>query len=99
LLVLAMLPARPDAAKTHFDRIRVGMNRTEIEAILGEPTFYDTVDLIADWRYHGGTTGRVVFANGVAAQVFWFESAETLADKIRRWLGWREEMRVLEEIN
>ena len=37
LLVVAMLPPRPGVTKANFDRVEVGMTKTDVEAILGEP--------------------------------------------------------------
>ena len=83
--VLSLLPPRPGVTKANFDRIEVGMTLAEVEAILGEPHpvridqglqwYGDRIEIYVEFAGRNTAT-RKVFAG----------SAETILDKLLRWL-------------
>jgi hypothetical protein len=90
--VLALLPPRLGVTKANFDRIEIGMTKAEVEAIFGErSTFEAFVKPSSDrysWQSDGGAQAWVYTTAGDNAvrNKVWLESAETIPNKIRRWL-------------
>jgi hypothetical protein len=99
LCVFAMLPAQPaqpGVTKANFDRIKVGMTRTEVEAILGVPNSLHSVDAAviegieikwfnATWEKGPAHVG-VGLRNDIVTETRWFVPREPLLDKLRRWM-------------
>jgi hypothetical protein len=95
--VLAMLPPRSGVTKANFDRIKDGMDRTEVEEILGgkahkiQPTHRvkgmpGPGVMVAFWGADDGSGVWITFMAGGVAGKHWQDSTETIPDKIRRWL-------------
>jgi hypothetical protein len=87
--VLAILPARRGVTKANFDLIQEGTTSAEVEAIFDEPPWFDDTTAnrrLADWRRADGAVARVIFVDDRAVDMFWFDSTETISEKIRRWL-------------
>jgi hypothetical protein len=89
LVAIALLPMRTGVTKANFDRIEKGMMYADVEAIFDEPAWFDHGDHtrhLADWRREDGAVARVVFVDGSATDILWFDSTETFSEKFRRWL-------------
>ena len=92
--VLAMLPPRIGVTKANFDRIEIGMTRTEVGKILGSlgsdkdsRFFFAEHKLLVRWE---GDWVRMdaVFENGVVCdKSFYNEPLETFGEKMRYWFG------------
>jgi len=84
--VLAMLP-HSGPTKADYLRIEDRMTRSEVLAILGEPTHYE--GSIHCWNLTDGYFCMIGFNDeGKATQtMFKASSHETIPDKLRRWLG------------
>jgi hypothetical protein len=106
--VLAMLPAMlppiPGVTKANFDRIEVGMTKTEVQAILGSDSqpapfmFGGTSTMVAAlstcnaeaWCRDDGAWARIIFDNAdVVISKDWIDSSENTLETIRRWLHLR----------
>jgi len=76
-------------SKANFDKVEIGMSRSEVERILGQPI--GQIDLIDEgitevgWATADRTIARVRFAQGVVLDMSFQESTETVRDKLRRW--------------
>jgi hypothetical protein len=84
--VLAMLPPSPGVTKAHFDRIEKGMTLGQVEQILGGTQVPYKGWL---WTADDGSWAVIAFENDCVAGKEWHDSAETIPDKIRRWLHLR----------
>jgi hypothetical protein len=84
--LLAMMPPRPGVTKANFDRIRVGMTLAEVEAILGQSDLGEWGRL---WLASDGSYALIEFWDDGVISKRWFDSNETILDKIRRWLHLR----------
>jgi outer membrane protein assembly factor BamE (lipoprotein component of BamABCDE complex) len=82
--VLAMLPASPGVTKANFDRVEEGMTREEVNAILGEPTYYANT---RSWDHADGSYCQVHFADEKVTSTMIIPADETLSEKLRRWLN------------
>jgi hypothetical protein len=88
-----VLPNRPGVTKANFDRVKVGMNLTEVVEIFGEePTYRQfnnrgikvRVDI---WQAADGSCAYVDSNHGRVVELGWVDSTETLWDKLRRWVS------------
>src|SRR4051794_959890 len=94
LLVLAMLPPRPGVTKANFDRIEIGMTRSEVEIIFGEPSeaTSSTTPLGGktttsdDWFQLGRGIANIYFNDELVVNKEWQAVPESFTQKIRRWL-------------
>lgn len=95
--VLALLPPSPGVTKANFDRIKEGMDRTEVEEILGgkahkiQPTHRakgmpGPGVMVAFWGADDGSGVWITFMTGGVAGKSWTDSDEAFFQKFRRWL-------------
>jgi hypothetical protein len=89
LVVTLMLSARTNVTKAHFDQIKQGMTKAEVEEVLGVPGFefpWTGVRSFA-WRVDNGDLMSLTFdASHRVVYRYWWRR-ETMSEKIRRWLG------------
>jgi hypothetical protein len=96
LLVLALLPARPGVTKENFDRIELGMTRTEVEAIFGngsDKSFISDMQENQMWHTGRDDTALIRFSlNGRVTEKSWDITSDdrSLLQKIRELLPWNE---------
>lgn len=92
LVVLAILPARPGVTKANFDRIEKGMTLDMAVSILGDPlgSFGSEDHRLHFWQHDDGSRVRVFTCDGVVVSMTWIESSETVLERLRRWLQWKE---------
>ena len=95
-----MMPPSPGVTKANFDRIKGGMTKPEVLAILGESSFEgrgyydrDGFSIAASWIADDGSIARMQFdgrhdevGRVCVCGMTWRESSETPFQKIRRWL-------------
>jgi hypothetical protein len=91
--VLAMLPpnTRPGVTKANFDRIEIGMTMAEVEEILGGKgkSFDEDDKAFMYWDADDGSLATIRFVDNCVPDKTWYDSDETIPDKIRRWLHLR----------
>ena len=98
LIVMAMLPRGPGVTKENFDRIEAGMTTAQVEELFGSKgerraalaAFLDSPPeerkYWVTWNAHDGSVVVVQFLGDCVDEKDWWESNESLLDKIRRWL-------------
>jgi hypothetical protein len=94
LALLVSLP-EPDIAKATLDQIRPGMTMEEVQAVVGMPPTIEVgarrigTTSYVSWRNPDGSGLEIVVdeVDGVLEQR-WHDSAETIGDKVRRWVRW-----------
>jgi hypothetical protein len=95
-VVAVVLPTRPGITKANFDRVQIGMTQAEVVEIFGErpsdirPTYrwVESREVSGTWcsaDYRSGVL--VLFRYGHVVDARWYDSPETLWDKLRRWVG------------
>jgi hypothetical protein len=80
---------RPGTTKANFDRIKKGMPRADMEAILGQRKLEGdagVVGIVIIWWAEDSSQLWVIFNNGVVTDMCWKQSDQTLLEKIRRTL-------------
>ena len=82
--VLAMLPPSPGVTKANFDRIQEGMTLGEVEAIFGREG--QMTEWGRYWKADDGSGAFFQFRDHCVVYREWYESTETILDKLRRWL-------------
>ena len=91
--ILTLQPLGPGVTEANQDRIEHGMSEADVEAILGKPAdtwqIMVSAGVIADkqWRAGNGAYVEITFINGAVVRSQWYESTETITDKLRRWLS------------
>jgi hypothetical protein len=97
----ALQPPRPGVTKANFDRIKDGMTKDEITAIFGrepEPAYCSlhASCFITGYVWFGddGSVAEISLECPTGRDIFhyrgsgrWTPSAESITDKIRRWLS------------
>jgi hypothetical protein len=91
LCVLTMLPPGPCVTKANCERIEHGMTLAQVEEVFGrlaevEGDFGGEGPAIFIWWNDDGSVARISFLKGGVDSKIWFDSNETIPDKIRRWL-------------
>jgi hypothetical protein len=89
--VLAMIPPSPGVTKANFDRIEKGMTMAEVEEILGGKgkSFHEDDKALMYWDADDGSLALIRFVDNCVPDKTWYDSDETIPDKIRRWLHLR----------
>ena len=91
LSILVLLPPSPGVTKANFDRIEKGMTVAEVEEIFGRGANIVTRDVVEKndrfraWSEADGSRADIYFMDSFVTDKHWWESNETLFDKIRRW--------------
>ncbi len=85
--VLAMLPPRPGVTKATFDRIQDGLTLSGVEELPGRENGGDIEGTSRGvWKANDGSIVCIRFVDDCVFGKLWFDSDETILDKIRRWL-------------
>jgi hypothetical protein len=102
LVGLAMLP-RSRVTKANFEKIEIGMTRTEVEGIFGiegEPSmFHHFIGADTDsrqWLGNDGSFVLITFRRDTVGAKGWEESNETVRKKLSRWFGWLTPRRIID---
>lgn len=85
--VLVMLPPRPGVTKANFDRIEKGMTKAQVEEIFGGEG--QKTEWGRYWKSDDGSGAFFQFRDHCVVYGEWYDSHETILDKIRRWLDIR----------
>ncbi len=75
----------PGVTKANFDRIQKGMTPAEVSQLLGGPPG-DVLIHTCWWSNDDGSEVVIHFSQHAVRNKTWNPSAETIADKFRRWL-------------
>jgi hypothetical protein len=86
--LLALLPPWPGVTKANFDRVQEKMTAAEIEEIFGRKGIVRMRGEIElrSWRGDDKSEVWVLLRSDRVTGKKWFDSPETLPDKLRRWL-------------
>lgn len=91
LTVLAMLPPTPGVTKANFDRIQIGMNHEEVEALFGSPSsfgFGGDSGTLEVWTKDGIPAAHISFdQDSRVTGMSWIGSTEPAWQRMLRWLG------------
>jgi len=90
LVAFVFIPARPGVTKGNFDRIKLGMTKAEVAAILGKPKFSEPErrsDLWCElWQHPNlGHACEVFYLNDGVESMHWTDSKETVSEWLLRW--------------
>ena len=90
LAVQALLPPSPGVTKANFDRIEVGMTKSEVEVRFGRVS--ERLQVTADglvcewWTSPAGSTVIAFDERGAVAEKRWLEQEQSFFQRIRAWL-------------
>jgi hypothetical protein len=93
LTVLALLPPRPGVTKANFDRVEIGMNRAQVEAIFDGPADPEYPE---EWENEAFDIAKIGFdKEGRVKSKDWdaWPDERTLLQKTLDRLPWREDNR------
>jgi hypothetical protein len=80
----------PGVTKANFDRVEEGMDKEDVEAIFGRPGNRSGPFMgffVERWTGEDGSKVDVDFVDRSVHSKHWYESTETITDKLRRWLS------------
>ncbi len=89
---VTLYPA-PSETKVAFDRVKMGMHDTEVQALFGEPGFHfqSITSHVELWFDKNGHEAYVTLTNNVATNKTWHKSSASLTARLRRWLPFMKE--------
>jgi hypothetical protein len=88
--IRALLPSGHGVTEANCDRIEHGMTEADLDSHFGKPAHHWIgLGTIVEkrWICEDGAFAEVTFANGAVIRAQWYESTETITDKLRRWLS------------
>jgi len=89
-VIPALRPWRPGVTKENFDRIEIGMTRTEVEAILGSPGRAEGKRMIwSDEQTHAGVLIRIDEEQRVQRKTWYGDDDRSVLTKLLDHLPWR----------
>ena len=90
IVAYAVLPPRPGVTKANFDRIKLGMTKAEVSAIMGK-LGYSEPERMSDlwcemWQHAGlGHACEIYYLNDSVEEMHWTDSKETASEWLLRW--------------